>query len=156
MPATYERRKPAMTSHIFNLSITTWQQNQLYLSTIRRQVFIEEQLVPEELEWDEYDADAIHVLVTVANQPIGCARLLVHQAKIGRMAVLPKWRQQGVGSTMLQALLAEAKRLGLKRIQLSAQLHAIPFYEKAGFSAYGAVYDDAGIPHRDMQLALTG
>jgi predicted GNAT family N-acyltransferase len=139
----------------FSVVDVDWQAAGTALAEIRRRVFIEEQSVPEALEWDGLDENAVHVLASDnANRPIGCARLLP-QGKIGRMAVLPEWRGRGVGWTMLETLIALARTQGLSEISLSAQTHAIPFYERAGFQVCSEIYDDAGIPHRDMVLALS-
>lgn len=111
--------------------------------------------MPETLEWDGLDAGACHVLaLTVAGQPIGCGRLLP-EGKIGRMAVLPQWRGQGIGTAVLQALLRLARIRGIRDLMLSAQVQAIPFYLRAGFQVCSPVYMDAGIPHQDMRLRLT-
>ena len=139
----------------FSVVAVDWQATGAVLAEIRRRVFIEEQSVPEALEWDGLDEYAVHVLASDnANRPIGCARLLP-QGKIGRMAVLPKWRGNGVGRTMLETLISLARTQGLSEVSLSAQTHAIPFYEQAGFQVCSEIYDDAGIPHRDMVLTLT-
>ena len=139
----------------FSVVAVDWQAAGTALAEIRRRVFIEEQSVPEALEWDGLDENAVHVLASDnANRPIGCARLLP-QGKIGRMAVLPEWRGRGVGRTMLETLIALARTQGLPEVSLSAQTHAIPFYEQAGFQSCSEIYDDAGIPHRDMVLALS-
>lgn len=139
----------------FSIAAVDWRSADAALSEIRRRVFIDEQSVPAALEWDGLDEDAVHVLARDdANRPIGCARLLPG-GKIGRMAVLPQWRGQGVGRSMLHALLEAARRQGLSEIVLSAQVSAIPFYQKAGFTVCSACYMDAGIPHRDMRLTLS-
>jgi predicted GNAT family N-acyltransferase len=139
----------------FSVIAVDWLSAGAALAEIRRRVFIEEQSVPEALEWDGLDENAVHVLASDdANRPIGCARLLP-QGKIGRMAVLPEWRGSGVGRTMLETLVALARAQGLPEVSLSAQTHAIPFYEQAGFRVCSEIYDDAGIPHRDMVLALS-
>lgn len=121
------------------------------LAAIRRRVFIEEQHVPEALEWDGLDSGAMHLLALIDGNPVGCARLLPG-GRIGRMAVLPEWRRQGVGGAMLQALIAAARRQGLQQVTLSAQVHAIAFYQRHGFSICSDIYPDAGIPHQDMTL----
>jgi len=131
-----------------------WQDAGDALSTIRRRVFIEEQAVPEPLEWDGLDETALHLLARDdGGNPVGCARLLP-SGQIGRMAVLPQWRGRGVGKQLLLQLLKIARREGWPEVRLSAQVHAIPFYRQAGFEVCSAVYDDAGIPHRDMRLTL--
>lgn len=141
--------------HGFRVAEVTWQQARTALAKIRRRVFIEEQAVPEALEWDGLDTDAMHFLAMDAHHnPIGCARLL-EDGKIGRMAVLQNWRHRGVGRALLEAAIAEGHRQGCVQLTLSAQTHAIGFYQKSGFAVCGDIYDDAGIPHRDMLLQLT-
>ena len=123
---------------------------------LRRVVFIEEQEVPEDLEVDGLDDAALHLLATLDGRPVGTARMLLKGAtgKIGRVCVLRDLRGQGVGAALIRAAVEELRRLGLAQAKLGSQVHAIPFYEKLGFTAEGPVYDDAGIPHRDMVLAL--
>jgi predicted GNAT family N-acyltransferase len=138
----------------FTVEETDWPHDAERLGAIRRAVFIEEQGVPEALEWDADDADARHLLATLADgTPIGCARLLP-DGHIGRMAVLLAWRGRGVG----RALLASAIRLGQAQghatIRLSAQIHAARFYANAGFVPVGDPYEEAGIPHIAMQRCL--
>lgn len=137
------------------VEVVRWDEAAAELAAIRRRVFIEEQAVPEALEWDGLDDDALHLLVRdPAGQPVACARMLAG-GRIGRMAVLPLWRKHGIGRAMLTTLIALAREQGLLEVTLSAQTHAIPFYSGSGFAAHGPVYDDAGIPHRDMTLALS-
>jgi predicted GNAT family N-acyltransferase len=138
----------------FSVNAVNWQGAGAALKEIRRRVFIEEQAVPESLEWDELDGNAIHVLACDGKgHPIGCGRLLP-EGRIGRMAVLPEWRSRGVGRAILQTLLEIACEHCMAEIRLSAQVTAIPFYEKAGFKLCSGVYMDAGIPHRDMVLSM--
>ncbi len=124
------------------------------LKTIRETVFVQEQGVPLALEWDEHDAQAYHLLA-IANKhhPVATARLL-ESGRIGRMAVLREWRRQGIGSLLLKHLINEARARELTQVMLSAQVSAIPFYERLGFAASGDTYEDAGIPHREMKLWL--
>ena len=125
---------------------------------IRREVFIVEQNVPEADEMDDLDAGAIHILARDASgQPWGTARLLIQGAtgKIGRVAVSKGARGTGLGARLIEASIAELGKVpGVTRLKLSAQTYVIPFYERFGFTAYGPVYDDAGIPHRDMARDL--
>jgi predicted GNAT family N-acyltransferase len=138
----------------FSVNAVDWQSASTALKEIRRCVFIEEQAVPESLEWDGLDENAIHVLARDSKaRPMGCGRLLP-EGRIGRMAVLSKWRGKGVGAAMLQALLEIVHRQGMAEVRLSAQITAIPFYEKAGFTVCSGVYLDAGIMHRDMILSM--
>jgi ElaA protein len=125
---------------------------------IRREVFIDEQNVPEAEEIDDLDAGAIHILARDAEgQAWGTTRLLIHGAtgKIGRVAVRKGARGTGLGARLVEASIAELGKVpGVTRLKLSAQTHVIPFYERFGFTAYGPEYDDAGIPHRDMARDL--
>lgn len=123
---------------------------------LRRVVFVEEQQVPEELEVDGLDPTALHLLATLDGRPVGTARMLLggDTGKIGRVCVLRELRGTGVGAALIRAAVEELRGLGLRRAKLGSQVHAIPFYERLGFVAEGPVYDDAGIPHRDMTMAL--
>ncbi|MBU0601881.1 MAG: GNAT family N-acetyltransferase [Gammaproteobacteria bacterium] len=123
------------------------------LESIRRDVFILEQGVPETLEWDEHDAACIHALATLDGRIAGCARLLA-DGRIGRMAVYARMRGCGAGTALLQSLLGEARRLGMPEVHLHAQLHARAFYERAGFVARGEPFDEAGILHLAMSRSL--
>lgn len=143
--------KPPLSYAIKQVS---WQSAVRQLSQIRHQVFIIEQQVPVDLEWDGLDASALHLLA-IDNQanPLGCARIL-SDGSIGRMAVLKQHRQAGVGSALLQTAIACCQQCGWLEISLSAQVQAIGFYERAGFMLCSQEYLDAGIPHRDMKLRL--
>lgn len=123
---------------------------------LRHEVFVEEQAVPAELERDEHDATALHLLATWDGRPVGTARMLLRgdTGKIGRVCVLRGMRGRGIGAALIRAAVEELRGRGLARAKLGSQTHAIPFYESLGFVAEGPVYDDAGIPHRDMTLAL--
>lgn len=138
----------------FRILTTDWRSDRKRLSLVRRKVFIEEQGVPEELEWDADDAGAIHLLaVDAADTPIGCARLLA-DGHIGRMAVLRAWRGKGVGRALLQHALETARAAGQTTVRLSAQTHAVAFYASHGFIAEGDEYLEAGIPHLAMKISL--
>ncbi len=123
---------------------------------IRRTVFIEGQGVPADLEVDGRDPDATHLLATLDGVPVGTARILAKGdvGKIGRVAVLEEARGLGIGAALVRAAVEECRRAGLARATLGSQTHALAFYERLGFLAHGPVFDDAGIPHRDMTLAL--
>lgn len=130
-----------------------WQQDAAALIEIRRRVFIEEQAVPEHLELDGEDADALHWLALEHGAPIGTLRLL-RDGHIGRLAVLAPARGRGVGSALLGAALARARAEDWREVYLHAQLHALGFYENHGFHARGPEFLDAGIVHREMRLTL--
>ncbi|WP_394352106.1 GNAT family N-acetyltransferase [Rhodobacter sp. SGA-6-6] len=124
---------------------------------LRRKVFIEEQGVSEADEVDGLDDQAIHLLALVDGRPLGCARLLVQgeTGKVGRVCVLAEARGTGLGAALMRAAVAEFRKLpGVAKVKLGAQTHALGFYERLGFTAFGPEYLDAGIPHRDMQLVL--
>lgn len=141
----------------FHVDIAGWsrERDREALLGIRQQVFVVEQGVSESRERDGLDPECWHVLARdETGQPIGCARISPEH-KIGRMAVLREWRAQGVGTVLLRELIRRARTLGWSEVTLAAQVSAIGFYEREGFTAYGDVFDDAGLPHRSMSLALT-
>lgn len=136
------------------IRIVDWVRYSEALSSIRHTVFVEEQGVPVELELDGEDSSAWHAAAfSDDGRLIGTGRML-RSGKIGRMAVSQSMRRQGIGRALLDALVAEAKRLKLEEVSLGAQLPAVPFYERAGFEAYGDVFLDAGIDHKMMRLVL--
>ncbi|KAA0011256.1 GNAT family N-acetyltransferase [Billgrantia pellis] len=130
-----------------------WAELGTQASEIRRVVFIEEQQVPLEEEWDGRDEASRHFLALRNGIPLGTARLLP-DGHIGRVAVLDKARRLGIGAALMRAAIESACRLGHAQVELAAQTHAIAFYENLGFSAYGDTFMDAGIPHRNMLLSL--
>ena len=121
------------------------------LQHVRRIVFILEQQVPEDLEWDEADAACLHAIAEdAAGHPIATGRLL-SDGHIGRIAVLAEWRGRGVGAAIFEYLIAAAIRRGHKELLLNAQTHAIGFYARYGFAPCGPEFIEAGIPHRPMR-----
>ncbi|MER5710856.1 MULTISPECIES: GNAT family N-acetyltransferase [unclassified Streptomyces] len=134
---------------------------------VRREVFVEEQGVPQELEYDTYDSTAVHVLaVREDGLPLGTGRLL-HGAdalgrtggdasvgSLGRLAVAKAARGLGVGAALVRGIEDAARERGLAAVDLHAQTHALGFYERLGYEAYGPEFPDAGIPHRSMRRAL--
>lgn len=135
------------------IAVVSWVEAQAALSSIRRTVFIEEQAVPEELEWDGEDEHALHVLVAEGGEPVGCGRMLV-DGQIGRMAVLKEYRDRGVGRLILKTLLMEAEKLRRSRVFVNAQTHAAGFYAKYGFIPVGGEFPDAGISHLRLEKTL--
>lgn len=125
---------------------------------IRIEVFVHEQLVPMEEERDDIDYTAHHVIAFAGDEAAATGRVFTTSdpsvAKIGRMAVLKNHRGRGAGSAIMAALMDEARRWGCTEAQLSAQVHAIPFYERHGFQCISDVYMDANIPHRTMKRTL--
>ncbi|MEZ5465036.1 MAG: GNAT family N-acetyltransferase [Lysobacteraceae bacterium] len=124
------------------------------LRAVREPVFIAEQKVPAELEWDELDPRSHHVIARdLSGKPVGTGRL-TPERKIGRMAVLADWRGRGVGAALLLTLIERARSLGYEQVSLHAQVSAISFYRRHGFEAYGDEFDEAGIRHQSMRRAL--
>jgi len=138
------------------IEIVKWIDSYVSLSMIRAKVFIEEQKVTPQLEWDGLDEEAIHFLVYKNEKAIGCARahVIENHMQLGRMAVLKEYRGEGIGSTLIEKAVKTAKLNQLSCIYISAQCHAIDFYKKFGFEVTSEIYLDAEIPHRDMKLEL--
>ena len=127
-----------------------WDQLRDDAQRLRMEVFVIEQSVPIELEWDESDEISMHtVAYDEEGQPVATGRLLP-DGHIGRMAVRKNQRRQGIGTLVLLTLLAEAKRLGYAELVLHAQTHAQQFYERHGFIRIGDAFFEAGIPHIKM------
>jgi len=144
-----------MMTRGFKVRLADWDDDGDALQSIRLQVFVHEQQVPVELEWDGLDAGCTHLIAEdAAGRGIGCARLLP-DGHIGRMAVLRDWRGQGVGRALLRAILIEAAGAGFAEVLLNAQIQALGFYAREGFEPFGAEFMDAGIPHRAMRRSIT-
>jgi len=138
----------------FTIRPATWQQDETALRTIREQVFMQEQHVPEALEWDGEDEAAFHLLAEDADSnPIGTARMLA-DGHIGRVAVLAAWRSRGIGKALMLRMLQQARTAGHHAVFLDAQVEAIDFYRTLGFCEEGEVFMDAGIPHLHMRRTL--
>jgi predicted GNAT family N-acyltransferase len=134
---------------------------------VRKDVFVREQGVPEDIEYDAYDAAAVHVLaVREDGVPLGTGRLLYGAAaaaknggdasvgSLGRLAVTRAARGLGVGAALVRAIEDAARARGLRAVDLHAQTQALGFYERLGYEAYGPEFTDAGIPHRAMRRGL--
>ena len=144
------RRGPAA----FRVRTADWEADGPALRQIRHEVFVAEQRVPEELEWDGLDAGCLHAIAeSVDGTAVGTGRLLP-DGHIGRMAVRAPWRGQGIGTALLGHLIAEARARGQRHLALHAQTHALGFYARHGFVPRGPEYLEAGIPHRTMVLEL--
>ena len=127
---------------------------------VRHEVFVEEQGVDEDVEYDEHDetATAIHFVAYDGGTPIGAARLREVEASIGkveRVAVLESRRETGVGRALMTALEERAEALDLRSLILHSQTHAAEFYRKLGYERRGAAFEEAGIPHVEMRKALS-
>jgi len=132
------------------LVVGSWSEIRTLALPVRLMVFVQEQAVPLELECDEFDEQALHALVTdPEGRAIATGRLL-NDGRIGRLAVLSERRSTGVGKRVLQALIDRAHVQGMVRLHLHARVEAQSFYEKFGFNARGAVFDEAGSPHIEM------
>lgn len=123
---------------------------------IRREVFVEGQGVPLELEIDGLDPEALHLILEDQGELVGTARMRIvgAAAKAERVAVLARARGRGAGRLLMDALEAEARALALEEVVLHAQTDVLGFYERLGYAAEGPVFDDAGIPHRKMRKRL--
>jgi len=131
-----------------------WPDDEPRLRAIRHRVFVVEQRVPEEIEWDGIDAQCRHMIAEDARgDAIGCGRLLP-DGYIGRLAVLEAWRGKGVGAALLDRLVTLAVELGHSRVMLNAQTHALAFYARSGFTPCGDPYEEAGILHQAMARTL--
>jgi len=136
------------------IQLCTWAEARERARAIRYTVFVEEQGVPVELEWDEWDEPSWHALALAADgTPLATGRLLP-DGHIGRMAVLAAARGTGVGARVLAALMDKAVELGYPELVLNAQTHAAPFYARAGFVQAGEEFEEAGIPHVEMRKRL--
>ena len=124
---------------------------------IRFKVFVEGQRVPIEEEQDGKDAKSEHYLLFINEHPVGTARVRCMDdfSKIERVAILDEHQGKGLGRDIMKFILSDLQRhLTVKKVKLSSQTYAIPFYEKLGFSVCSAEYMDAGIPHKDMEMML--
>jgi predicted GNAT family N-acyltransferase len=139
----------------FELKAASFSTDHDAICHIREQVFIKEQQVPEELEWDGLDDQAYHLLaLNDEQQPVGTVRML-GDGHIGRMAVLPEYRHQGAGHTLLRHIIDIAEEQKLDNVFLHAQTSAVTFYEQQGFISEGSIFMDAGIPHQYMYKSLS-
>jgi YbgC/YbaW family acyl-CoA thioester hydrolase len=143
---------------MLDVRIGSWHELEAAARPIRAEVFVGEQRIPADLEWDDADPDAVHaVAFNRLGRALGTGRMLEHVpgvAKIGRMAVAASSRHGGVGRAVLDALLAAARERGDREAVLHAQLAAAPFYERAGFARRGPEFDEAGIAHVEMLRVL--
>ncbi len=155
MPVTFMDCKRLLVMSIkFYIKEVSWASHEAELRQIREQVFIVEQHVPAWVEWDAYDVDAVHLLAfDEKDQPIGCTRIL-DAGRVGRMAVYKEWRNCGVGKALLDKAISVLKHKNYNKVVLSAQTHAIKFYQKMGFVVTSEPYIDVNIWHVDMQLII--
>lgn len=135
----------------FEIASGTWADFTEDAKFIREQVFIQEQNILPEDEWDAQDAIALHFMLYAENQPIATARLLDNNS-IGRVAVLKAYRGKGIGKLLMLNIMQQAQKQHREFLKLSAQVYAIPFYAALGFAVQGKEYLDCGIPHVDMYM----
>ena len=138
---------------MLRIELMHWNAARAEASRIRLKVFVEEQRVPPEIEMDDKDAVCVHALAYAGGKAVGTGRLLP-DGHVGRMAVLKQSRSLGVGGAILERLVEEARRRGMREVVLSAQTHALGFYRKHGFRQEGEVFEEAGIPHQEMRRML--
>ncbi len=139
----------------FTIRIMTWREALPHARPVRERVFIDEQAVPRDLEWDEWDEASDHaVALDARGGAIGTARLLP-DGRIGRMAVIKAWRGKGVGAALLASMLVRARSRAMPLALLHAQIQAAGFYRKFGFIERGGEFLEAGIPHVEMTLDLS-
>ena len=138
----------------FMIRTGSWDELQNDAKLIREQVFIQEQQIAVEDEWDAEDAIALHFVVLDQHQPIATARLLNNNS-VGRVAVLKEYRGKGIGRLLMLEIIQQAKHQQREFLKLSSQVHAIAFYQSLGFNVQGDEYLDCGIPHVDMRLLFT-
>jgi predicted GNAT family N-acyltransferase len=132
----------------------SWPADAGTLHALRRDVFVVEQHVPPDIEWDGRDAECVHAIAEDGQgHAIGCGRLLP-DGHIGRMAVRHEWRGRGVGRALLRHLIGLARERGDARVVLNAQVHALEFYAREGFAPEGPQFMEAGIAHQAMSRAL--
>jgi len=146
-----------MNNPSWNIRQTDWKNDQLSIKSVRENVFVIEQSIPEELEWDEHDKTARHLLaIDTDAHPIGTARLtmLGEQSQIGRLAVLKNWRGIGIGRSLLEEMVRLAIEEKLSSISLNAQVRVMSFYKSFGFSSVGNEFLEADIPHQKMVKLL--
>lgn len=132
----------------------SWDELQNDAKLIREQVFIQEQQIAVEDEWDGEDTVSLHFVVYDQDQPIATARLLQNNS-VGRVAVLRSYRGVGIGKLLMERIIQQAKHEQRKFLKLSSQVHAIQFYAALDFKVEGEQYLDCGIPHIDMRLLFT-
>jgi len=140
-----------MPAQSFSIRLCNWDEARAEARRIRALVFVREQGVPLDLEWDGQDPGCEHALAYAADGSAVATGRLLPDGHIGRMAVLKQWRGQGVGALVLQALVEQARHRGHASVRLNAQTYAAGFYRRFGFEVSGAGFIEAGIPHVPMQ-----
>ncbi len=137
-----------MNIHIAN------EQEKRAVYALRFDVFVNEQKVPPEIELDEEDEKALHIIAEDSGVTVGCARLILHEGEghVGRLAVKRSYRGQGVGTEICRFVIDYCKKHGYRKIWLNSQIQAVDFYEKLGFEKEGDLFIEAGIEHIKMEI----
>ena len=142
-------------AELVQIDTISYRAGQAAIMCVRREVFVDEQSVPADLERDGRDDHCIHVLALHSSKPVGTGRIDCEGGgKVGRVAVVREYRRRGVGTQLMAALEQAAREHGLRSIWFHAQESAIPFYEKLGYASEGEFFMEAGIPHRTMRKSL--
>jgi predicted GNAT family N-acyltransferase len=149
----FSRLKPLPSGVIIRHA--DWAMDEHGIAAIRREVFIDEQAVPEAMEWETIDSKCDWFVAQSGDGLVAITRL-TPIGRVGRMAVLDAWRGQGIGSALLARVLDAAMQSGLTELELHAQCHAVSFYQGFGFIEIGPEFEEAGIPHKQMKLRLQG
>lgn len=140
----------------FKTTITTFRQHFEAIRMIRTEVFVHEQEIPLELEFDDQDEHCIHAVVFANNEPVATGRLNLEQdGRIGRIAVLKSHRRKGLGSLVMDALEQKAITANAQQIWFHAQVQAITFYQSLGYKTEGEEFPEDGIPHIAMRKRLS-
>jgi len=147
------RYSEIMNNDDLKIRLANWNTDKNMILHIRTQVFVIEQKVPEELERDEWDPQMIHVLAFCRGNPVGTARMS-KKGHIGRVAVLKQMRGKSIGALMMEELENQAAHHSLVEVHLNAQIQAVGFYERRGYSAAGESFLEAGIPHIPMNKSI--
>jgi predicted GNAT family N-acyltransferase len=129
--------------------ITSWDKHSEAITSVREQVFLREQGIPADLDFDDNDAASTHVLWKVDGKPVATGRIQA-DGKIGRVAVLASFRNRGLGTAVVNALIQQASKAQLLKVYLNSQKSSIGFYEALGFTAEGEPFLEAGIEHIRM------
>jgi predicted GNAT family N-acyltransferase len=148
-----------VNSSNFNVRIVDWYSNDAdHIRDIRLEVFVDEQKIPLEKEFDDIDERCCHVVAYDQDgEPVGTGRMFLDKedpgtAHIGRVAVFSNSRGKGCGSAIMEKMINDARKSGVFRIALSSPQHSVPFYKKFGFQTIGEIYTKIGIPCMDMEL----
>jgi predicted GNAT family N-acyltransferase len=137
----------------YEIKIIPYHKDMHSIKCIREKVFIKEQNIAVNIEFDGLDDEAFHAVVYHKKEVIGTGRLL-KEGRIGRVAVLSAFRKKGFGVKIIRALIDQARQLGLKKVYLDAQVDTMSFYQKLGFSAFNDSFMKANILHQPMQMCL--